>query len=317
MDHNDDRYSITAAERLARLSPHLKKRAKVIGAIRRQFDSWGFLEVETPTRIPAPAQESHIDAQPSGDQFLISSPELQMKRLLAAGYDKIFQICHCFRQGERGETHLPEFTMLEWYRLDASIAELMRDCEQLVESAAKAVEAYPTAPRRNLSIDLTPPWERLEVAEAFERYAGWRPGADPDPNRFDMDMVSKVEPALPSDRPLFLVGYPAAMASLAKLDETDPTRAERFELYAGGLELANGFTELTDPIEQRNRFEKEATLRAEAKKTVYPLDEKFLGALEQGLEPCAGIALGLDRLVMVLTGASVIDDVVAFPEETL
>jgi lysyl-tRNA synthetase class 2 len=317
MAHNDDRNPTTAAERLIRLSPYLKRRAGVIGAIRRQFDSWGFLEVETPTRIPAPAPESHIDAEPSGDQFLISSPELQMKRLLAAGYDKIFQICHCFRQGERGETHLPEFTMLEWYRMNASITELMRDCEQLVESAAKAVGAYPTAQRNAPSIDLTPPWERLEVADAFERYAGWRPEANPDPNRFDIDLVSKVEPALPSNRPLFLVGYPAAMASLAKLDGADPTRAERFELYAGGLELANGFTELTDPKEQRSRFKKEAHARARAKKTVYPLDEKFLGALEHGLGPCAGIALGLDRLVMVLTGASIIDDVVAFPQGTV
>ena len=206
MAYNDDRNPIAATERLARLEPRLKKRSDVIVAIRRQFGAWGFLEVETPTRIPAPAPESHIDAPPSGDQFLISSPELQMKRLLGAGYDKIFQICHCFRQKERGETHLPEFTMLEWYRLDASMTDLMRDCEKLVVSAAKAVDAYPTVHRHSHSIDLTPPWERLEVADAFERYAGWRPGANPDPNRFDMDLVSKVEPALPSDRPLFLVG---------------------------------------------------------------------------------------------------------------
>jgi lysyl-tRNA synthetase class 2 len=309
--------SVETRQRLKRLAPYLKKRAKAIDAIRRKFDSWGFLEIETPTRIPAPAPESHIDAEPSGERFLAPSPELQMKRLLAAGYDKIFQICHCFRQGERGDTHLPEFTMLEWYRLDASITELMGDCEQLIESAARAVQAYPTTHRQNIPINLTGPWERLEVADAFERYAGWRPGSNPDPNRFDVDLVSKVEPALPTNRPIFLVGYPAAMASLAQLDEKDPSRAERFELYAGGLELANGFSELTDPVEQRDRFKKEQNARAAAEKTIYPLDEHFLGALELGLGPCAGIAMGLDRLVMVLTGASVIDDVVAFPEGTV
>ncbi|MCP4198184.1 MAG: EF-P lysine aminoacylase GenX [Proteobacteria bacterium] len=317
MANYNDSNPVTSRQRLARVAPYLNKRAKVIDAIRKKFESWGFLEVETPTRIPAPAPESHIDAEPSGKQFLVPSPELQMKQLLAAGYDKIFQICHCFRQGERGDTHLPEFTMLEWYRLNASIINLMGDCEQLVESAAKAVQAYPTTHRQNNPINLSGPWERLEVADAFERYAGWRPGSNPDPNRFDVDLVSKVEPGLPPNRPVFLVGYPAAMASLAKLDETDTTRAERFELYAGGLELANGFTELTDPKEQRDRFEKEKNARSAAKKTVYPLDENFLGALEQGLGPCAGIAMGLDRLVMVLTGASVIDDVVAFPEGTL
>ena len=239
-----------------------------------------------------------------------------MKRLLAAGYNKIFQICRCFRKGERGEKHLPEFTMLEWYRIGATTADLMNDCETLVTSAAQSVDAFPIARQPWGDVNLSPPFERMEVTEAFERYAGWRPSGAPDPNRFDDDLISKVEPALPSTRPIFLDGYPAAMASLARIDPRNPERAERFELYAGGLELANGFTELTDPAEQRRRFETDTLLRREAQKADYPLDEKFLRSLEMGLPECAGIALGLDRLAMLLIGTSNIDDVVAFPEGT-
>jgi lysyl-tRNA synthetase class 2 len=256
----------------------------------------------------------HIDVEPSGECFLIASPELQMKRLLAAGYDRIFQICHCFRRAERGRLHLPEFTMMEWYRSHAGIEELMADCERMICSAAKAADAYPLIRRFNQTIDLGPPWHEIEVKDAFERFAGWRPGASPDPNRFDMDLVDKVEPALPKDKPVFLKGYPAAMASLARLDPTDETRAERFELYVGGVELANGFVELTDPVEQRRRFETDALARRKNKQTVYPVDERFIQALALGLDQCAGIALGLDRLIMLLTGAPGIDDVVAFPE---
>jgi lysyl-tRNA synthetase class 2 len=309
-DNDPDR----ARARLSGLKDRLQKRTLIFRTVRKTFETKGFLEVETPVRIPGPAPEAQIEAEPSGDRFLITSPELQMKRLLAAGYDKLFQICRCFRQGERGDHHLPEFTMIEWYRSGATISELMSDCETLVAAAAKAVGRYPEARRSDQDVNLTPPWERLEVADAFERFAGWRPGPDPDPDRFDGDLVDRVEPALPADRPVFLTGYPASLASLARLDPENPDRAERFELYAGGLELANGFTELTDPVEQRKRFAAEAEKQKAAGKRPYPIDEKFLGALTLGLEPCAGIALGLDRLVMLLTGAPTIDDVVAFPE---
>ncbi len=303
--------------RLKKLRFRLEKRARIIDALRDTFKEMAFLEVETPIRIQAPAPELHIEAEPSGDCFLITSPELQMKRLLAADFGNIFQICHCFRRGERGDRHLPEFTMAEWYRTNATIDELMNDCERLIGKAAAAVDAFPATGGRDGGVNLTPPFERIEVADAFERHAGWRPGACPDPERFDLDLVSKVEPALPMDRPVFLVGYPASMASLASIDPSDPTRAERFELYAGGLELANGFTELVNPDEQRKRFKEEARARAEAGKAPYPIDEKFLEALEMGLSPCAGIALGLDRLVMLLTDAATIDDVVAFPPNAM
>ncbi len=240
-----------------------------------------------------------------------------MKRLLAAGYQRIFQICRCFRDGELGGRHLPEFTMIEWYRAGAGIDDLMRDCEDLLAAASSGAGwATPPAGPGGIEVDLAAPFERIAVADAFERHAGWLPGADPDPARFDVDLVEKVEPALPPNRPVFLVGYPASLASLARLDPADPARSLRFELYAGGLELANGFDELTDPVEQRRRFTEDETWRRAAGKPPYPADERFLAALDAGMPPCAGIALGFDRLVMLLTDATTIDDVVAFPEET-
>jgi elongation factor P--(R)-beta-lysine ligase len=303
--------------RLAGLAGRLGQRAIIVREIRGFFEGEGFLEVETPIRIPAPAPEEHIDPEPSGGRFLAASPELQMKRLVASGaYERIFQISRCFRRGERGARHLPEFTMLEWYRAGAGIEALMADCEALIGRAAAAVGAFPIVSFQGRAVDLAPPWERREVSDAFARFAGWRPGGAPDAERFTRDLVDLVEPALPRARPVFLAGYPASMASLARLDPSDPERAERFELYAGGLELANGFAELTDAAEQRARFEEAVGERRDRGATCPPLDERLLAALEIGLPPCAGIALGVDRLVMLLTGATSIDDVVAFPEGT-
>lgn len=293
--------------RLEGLARRLGLRAAIARALRRFFEDEGFLEVETPIRVPAPAPEEHIDPEPSGDRFLAASPELQMKRLVASGaYPRIFQVSRCFRRGERGALHLPEFTLLEWYRAGAGIDALMADCESMIGRAARAVGVSIAAP----------PWERLEVADAFERFAGWRPSGAPDADRFTRDLVDRVEPSLPRERPVFLAGYPASMASLARIDPANPARAERFELYAAGLELANGFAELTDPSEQRARFEREIDSRRRRGAACPPIDEAFLGALELGMPPCAGIALGVDRLAMWLTGATSIDEVVAFPEGT-
>jgi len=303
--------------RLAGLRRRLESRAVIAREIRGFFEGEGFLEVETPIRIPSPAPEEHVDPEPSGERFLAASPELQMKRLVASGaYPKIFQLSRCFRRGERGALHLPEFTMLEWYRTGAGIADLMSDCESLTSCVAAAVGEFPRSRRRGGPIDLTPPWERLEVSDAFAAFAGWRPGGTPDAERFTRDLVDRIEPSLPRERPVFLVGYPASMASLARLDPSNPERAERFELYAGGMEVANGFAELTDSMEQRARFDREAEVRRHRSAACPPLDEKFLAALGLDMPPCAGIALGVDRLVMLLTDAESIDEVVAFPEGT-
>jgi elongation factor P--(R)-beta-lysine ligase len=287
-------------------------RARIIRAVRRFFDARDFLEVETPLRIPAPAPEPHLIPQPAGRWFLQTSPELCMKRLLARGYPRIYQICKCFRQAERGRRHVPEFTMLEWYRAGADYRDLMADCEQLLAAVAAAL-----LPGGNgKALDLTPPWERLTVAEAFRRYTGM--GADEALRRdlFEELLVEKIEPQLGFARPVFLYDYPVELAALSRRKATDPQVAERFELYIAGLELANGFSELTDPAEQRRRFLADRRLIRAAGRRPPPLPERFLTELAV-MPEAAGIALGIDRLVMVMLGVQQIDAVLAFPPEQL
>jgi len=282
----------------------------VFEAIRRFFLEAGFLEVETPVRLEVPAMELHIDAEPSGAGYLRTSPELHMKRLLAAGYERIFQIGPCFRKGERGALHHPEYTLLEWYRANAGYLDLVNDTEALL---GRVVRAAGPALRRDL--DFTPPWPRIAVREAFLQWAGWDPVAHYDEDRFNTDLAGRIEPRLPRDRPAILMDYPAAAAALARRQPGNEAVAERWELYLGGLEVANAFGELTDASEQRRRFKDWAAARQAAGRPVYPLDEAFLGALETGLPPSGGIALGIDRLVMALVGAASLDDVMAFRED--
>ena len=235
-----------------------------------------------------------------------------MKRLLASGCDRIFQIGPCFREGERGTRHAPEFTMLEWYRTSADYTDIRRDCEGLVRQVVRRITGGNVIAWDDRRIDVAAPWLRLTVREAFRQHAGWDPVAAFDANRFDQDMVTKVEPALPADRPCILTDYPAAAAALARLKPDDPAVAERWELYMGGLEIANAYSELTDAAAQRARFQKCNAERLENGHPAYPLDESFLDALAQGLPPCGGIALGMDRLVMLLCGAQTIDEVRPF-----
>lgn len=290
----------------------LVERGAIFNRVRAFFQEKGYLEVETPFRIPAPAPEAQIDAIPSAGWFLQTSPELCMKRMLAAGYQRIFQICRCWREGERGERHLSEFTMLEWYRAEADYLLLMEETEALVRAAAGASRiSY-----RGHDIDLAPPWERITVADAFRLYAGISVREALEEDLFDELMVERIEPRLGLARPTFIYDYPACCSALARLKKGDPTVAERFELYLGGLEIANAFSELIDPAEQRRRFEAEAAHRAGHGKAAYPVPEKFLAALA-GMPESAGIALGLDRLVMVLLDAGSIDEVVAFTTEEL
>ena len=271
----------------------LSERARVLRQIRAFFDARGFTEVETPVRIPAPAPEPHIDCPPSGDWFLRASPELQMKKLLAAGMERIYQIGPCFRAGEKGRRHSPEFTMLEWYRANADYSDIARDAEELVAEVLR--------PRGSAALP------RMTVREAYLRWAGWDPVEAWDQDRFDFDMATKIEPNLPKG-PLFLMDYPAPAASLARLKADDPRVAERWELYVDGLELANAFTELTDPVEQRRRFEGARAERRALGEADYPLDEAFLDALAR-MPPSGGVALGVDRLVMLACGVRDISEV--------
>ena len=291
----------------------LPRRAAMVRALRAALDEGGFVEVETPVRIPAPANEPHIVPPASGRAFLRASPELQMKRLLAAGLPRLYQIGPCFREGERGDRHAPEFTMLEWYRAPGGWEDVLRDAERLVLSAAAALHGAGAArvPFRGGSLDLAAPWERVPVREAYRRWAGWDPVEDWDAERFDLDMALKVEPSLPRDRAVVLAGYPAPAASLARLSPDDPRVAERWELYLGGMEIANAFGELADPAEQRRRFEAAREEKIACGETPMPIDEEFLADLAR-MPPAGGAALGVDRLAMVLLDAPDIDSVRAF-----
>jgi elongation factor P--(R)-beta-lysine ligase len=296
-------------------SSHLWARAGVIQAIRSFFVERDFLEVETPLLISAPAPEPHIDAIATADRFLHTSPELCMKQLLAAGFPRIFQVGKCFREGERGRIHLPEFTLLEWYEAGIDYKALMETCEALIRWIARKQGRGDSLRYRGSEIGIEPPWERLSVEEAFARYASVSLEKALGAGLFDEVMVRDLEPRLGHSKPVFLYDYPASLAALARLKGNDPRVAERFELYLGGLEIANAFSELTDVREQRNRFEKDAEDRRLRGKRVYPVPERFLASLE-GMPDAAGIALGVDRLVMVFTDTTEIDQVVSFvPEE--
>lgn len=296
---------------LASKKRNLIERARIVQTIRAFFVADDFLEVETPQRIPANAPELHIDPISSGEQWLQTSPELAMKRLLAAGYDNLFQICRVWRDAERGRNHLPEFTLLEWYRPGHDYTALMGDCESLLQ----VLVPKGTISFQGKDIDLTSPWPRLTVDEAFNRFASCSLQDALASDRFDEILTSEIEPCLGPD-PLFMTEYPAEMAALARLSPENPTSAERFELYIGGLELANAFSELTDPVEQRRRFESDETARRATGKPPIELPEPFLSELKT-LPKAAGIALGIDRLVMLLTDSPTIDQVVAFAPEQL
>ena len=304
----------------------LARRAATVSSVRAFFEARGFLEVETPIAVPSPGLDVHLsafevrvrDGQPA--RYLSTSPEYQMKRLLArgAGYERLFQITKAFRQDEQGERHSPEFTMLEWYRAPAEVEHVMRDTEQLV---ARATGGTVTLGARR--IDTRPPFRRITVADAFQSFADVTPDetfamAEHDEDRFFRLLVDRIEPAIEAlHHALFLTEYPASQASLARKKPGDSRVAERFELYVAGVELCNGFGELTDPTEQRARFVADQATRRERGLPVYPLDERFLAALEHGLPPCAGNALGVDRLVALACGTRDISEIIAFTADDL
>ena len=300
--------------RQADIRPALELRAQVLQAVRAFFAGEDYLEVETPTRIPEPAPEEHIDAPATGEWFLHTSPELGMKRLLAAGFEKIYQICHCFRSGERGRRHLPEMTLLEWYTAHADYREMMDQCERLLCHVFKSLGRERLV-YQGAMVDLSLPWERMTVAAAFERYGSLSLDQALENDHFDEILGLEIEPHLGRKRPVFLYDYPVACGALARRKAGAPMLAERFELYICGLELCNAFSELNDPVEQRDRFKGALDRRAAAGKERYPMPERFLAALAD-MPPAAGNALGVDRLVMLASDCDRIDDVVTFvPEE--
>ncbi len=298
------------------LSRNLKLRARIIQAIRRFFIDNEYLEVETPYRVPAPAPEENIDAQPSGNWYLHTSPELCMKRLLAAGYPRIFQICKCFRQNERGSKHLPELTMLEWYTAGSTYVEMMDQCETFVQFVAQSTGFGDFINFQGHRINFRSPWCKITLAEAFDQFASFPMEVAIRENRFEELLACEIEPRLGLEKPVFVYDYPVSSAALARLKPDDRSVAERFELYIGGLELCNGFSELTDPVEQKMRFEWEQERRRFSGKKLYPMPKKFLSALHD-MPDAGGNAFGIDRLVMLFANTLTIDDVVAFTPEEL
>jgi len=302
-------------ERLIRLRPNLQRRALIYEFIRAFFKEQDFLEVETPIRAPAIAPEPYISPFESEDWFLSTSPELHMKRLLAAGYEKIFQFSHCFRKGERGRWHNPEFIILEWYRTGADYSKIIQDIEQLILTIAAKLGLNNIIKYRGQDIDISLPWPRTTVREAYMNAAGWDPVTENDSLRFDTEFITKVLPGFTTNRPTVLIDYPAAMASLARLKPGDANVAERAEVFIGGLELANAYSELTDVKEQEKRFREALEQIQRERQQQMPVPDKFLESVAR-LPECGGVALGIDRLVMLFCNADSIDDVMTFTADT-
>lgn len=307
----------------------LHQRARMLAAARGHFAGAGVLEVETPLLSAAAVTDLHLGSVPAevagqGRMYLHTSPEYAMKRLLAAGIGDCYQVCRVFRDGERGDLHNPEFTMIEWYRLGFDAMRLMDDVEALVARMLAGIRSLATA-------------ERVTYREAVRDLAGIDPmtaGEDqlagalaargvhlPASLHGDRDALldllvsTVVGPRLGVERPTFVHDYPASQAALARIRPGEYPVAERFELYLDGIELANGFHELGDATEQRARFEADLAARAARGLPAPPLDERFLAALAQGLPDCAGVALGFDRLVMAGLGLATLDQAMAFTIE--
>jgi len=349
-------------------------RSQIIDLIREWFKQEGFLEVETPLMVKHPGMEPHLDLfssefiskdqKTTDKRYLHTSPEYAMKKLLGAGFEKIFQITKAFRNAEIGDQHNPEFTMLEFYRSNADYQDIISDTENLIKFIVNSLEL---SDHQLSSFNAQQTWQKLSIREAFQQYAdldldklrdinqlstavqkkGYELKTDYDwDDLFFLIMLNEIEPKLGFDKPIFLYDYPASQAALAKKnnhtceasgvaspckglavrgsEEPSGSRrgvrdceafwAERFELYINGVELCNAFSELIDPIEQRQRLEEEQALRKKLGKDAYDIDEAFLEALKT-MPPSGGNALGIDRLVMVLLGKKSIEEVLLFPWE--
>ncbi|CAM2064642.1 EF-P lysine aminoacylase EpmA [Sulfidibacter corallicola] len=315
-------------ERHLRYRERYLRRWRIHQEIRRWFLNAGFLETDTPVRVPCPGMEPYLDTFAAGDRFLRTSPELHMKRLLAAGFDPIFQIAPCFRAGDKGTQHREEFLMLEWYRLFADLGHLVDDLGSLLTHLAPLStdpEYFRRPPkivrsvslfREYLGLNLTDHTDPAPLRACLEHKGmSWDPEDDWDTLYFLL-FLNFIEPKLGLDAPTIVTDYPASQAALAKKAPQRPGELPtcyRFELYVhGGIELANAFYELTDADEQRARFEADRAHRAALDKVVYACDEDFLAALAGGLPPAAGIALGVDRLTAALLGERALAPILPF-----
>lgn len=320
-------------------------REKVIDGLREFFKTRDFHEVETPLLVKSPGTEPYLEVFETeikfaeGDAeraFLLTSPEYAMKKLLVAGLKNIFQICKSFRNGEgRSSKHNHEFTILEYYRAGVDYTKLMTDLEEMVEFLSSEIRGQRSELiYQGQSIDLTAPWPRVTVAEAFQKWVGI--SADQLLNRdelvktaqekgyqvddsttweqaYNQLFLNEIEPNFPADKPIFIYEYPISQAALSRPKKEDARFAERFELYIAGIEIGNAFSELTDATEQERRFKLELKEREELGKTKFDLDEDFINALKTGMPESAGIAIGVDRLIMLLADVESIQETMWFP----
>jgi len=301
-------------KRLAAIKDNLVLRSLLIREIRLHFYNEGFLEVETPIAIKAPAPEDYINAPQAGAHFLRSSPELHMKRMVAASYNKIFQIGPCFREGEIGKIHNVEFTMLEWYENSQNYMGLMEFLKEMLHEIVVKIKGSSFVDFKGQKIDFSSDWEVMTVKEAFSKFANTDPETAVKNNEFELLLIEKVEPNLPKDRPVLLKDYPSSMAALSKINVNNPETAERCELYLGGIEISNAYSELIDYNEQKVRFSMAHANRENRGLPKYPEDEDFFDALKNGMENFAGCALGIDRLAMIIADAPDIRSINSFTE---
>ncbi len=337
--HPDGDFARLTADSGRRLTI-LRQRARLLATTRRYFDRRAFLEVDPPVMALSPGLELHLDAvevhlrQGMGGapvtRHLVTSPEYHCKRLLSAGLEQIYSLGHVFRSGERGQWHNPEFAMLEWYRAGGTWQQIVRDFQGLARACQKALG------QDHATLDLRGRWPVLSVRTAIRRFAGFDPGRCDDlalvqtraqaaglqvaaedtiADVLVRALAERVEPRLTEFPVVVLADWPLCMASLARPNPRKPWLAERFEIYLAGIEIANGFGELVDPVEQRRRFAADLALRQQLDRPVYPMDERFLLALADGVPAAAGVAVGIDRLLMLLLNLHDIEQVLAFPFE--
>lgn len=325
-------------------NPRLKKiyetRLQILRLIREFFWSQDFVEAETPIALRLPGQEPYLNPMPvefldprlkSHRFYLRTSPEYALKKLLATGYEKVFEIGKCFRNEESfGGNHNPEFTMIEWYRAPGTYMDFMDDTEKLFKYVGEKLSIDKLKYREH-EVDLLLPWQKISVKDLWKKYIGVNldgylqtepmrrlvaelgyqvSDSDEYEDLFYKIFLNKIESQLGVERPTFVYDYPAQMCSLSKKCANDPLYAERAELYVGGLELANGFGELVEAAAQRENLEKDKALRERLNRPTWEIDRDFIAALESGIKPAGGIALGVDRMVLLFTGARDINEVI-------
>ena len=301
-------------KRINKIASKLRLRSNFLFNLRKYFIENGFVEIDTPIMIKAPAPEDYINAPQTGNYFLRTSPELHMKRLAASGIDKLFQVGPCFREGEFGCRHNVEFTMLEWYEKECDYIDLMHFLKNMFNVIIPETCSTPKIKYGKDIIDFNKEWEIITVKEAFNKFAFTTPEDAIKNDKFEILLTENIEPKLPKDRPVIIKDYPVAMAALSKVKIDEPSVAERWELYLGGIEIANTYSELTNFEEQKRRFAKAHQNRSKNGLSKYAEDKDFFDALKYGLPEFGGSALGIDRLIMILTDSHDIKDVLSFTE---